>query len=220
MSWLLRLFPSAWRTRYGDEFLALLESEPPRPRLVLDVLLAALDAWLRPQVGPQSISALRFANDEAEQFGHHYIGTEHLLLALLHDPDGAAMGVLRSLGVDAADARRAVESVVSQMPTGTEPTVMHTPAGGVRRLQPLPKHSGPQGRGLTPRARRAIQLGFREAQRLRCPYVGSEHLLLGLMSEGQGIAAGILSELGGVDLDELRRRVVLVRQGTRGVDPD
>jgi ATP-dependent Clp protease ATP-binding subunit ClpC len=100
-------------------------------------------------------------------------------------PNGLAIAVLRSLAVEPATVREAVEA---RLGIGT---------GGRHRE-----------RGLTPRAKKAIYLSVEEAQRLRHPYVGTEHILLGLMREGEGIAATVLTELTRVDLTELRRRVV------------
>ena len=209
MKRLLALYPRAWRQRYGDEFLALLEAERPAARLVLDVVVGALDAWLRPQVGRaaapasaggarrgsghdvldkftrRSRNVLQSAADEADTLRNDFIGTEHLLLGLLHEPNGFAIAVLRSLAVEPATVREAVEA---RLGIGT---------GG--------RH---HERSLTPRAKKAIHLSVEEAQRLRHPYVGTEHILLGLMREGEGIAATVLTELTRVDLTELRRRVV------------
>jgi hypothetical protein len=211
MKWLLLLYPARWRRRYGDEFLDLLEHQPLSPRVGLDILLGALDAWLRPQLGPagataparsavppgrrdridkftpRSRSALQFASEEARRLKHDFIGTEHLLLGLLHDEESVAMRVLQSLDVDPAAVRSAIQTRVGSV-------------GGSRR---------PGGR-LTDNAKKAIELGVDEANRLRCTYVGTEHLLLGLVREGEGVAATVLTDLSGVDLAEVRRRVASV----------
>lgn len=208
MKWLLRLYPAAWRRRYGAEFLALLEARPLTARVLLDVVLGALDARARPQLGsvpaeapatararpsrnsfgaftPRSRAALHVAQAEATLLRHDFIGTEHLLLGLLHDPDSVASHVLRSLDVDAAALRLEIG----------------------RRLSAAPRSNRP-ARGLTSRTKQAITLSVDEATRLRHPYVGTEHLLVGLLLEGEGTAAVVLREVAGLDVDEARRRVV------------
>jgi hypothetical protein len=215
VSWLLRLYPANWRRRYGEEFAALVESQPRSLRVVVDVLLGAFDAWLRPQLGPRhsaaqasgglfrrqdrfdrftprSRSALRQAQTEAESYQHGFIGTEHLLLGLLHDPDNLAMRVLRTFGIESATVRAAVEHQVSAAPT------VHHPA-----------------RGLTDRSKRVIELSVEEAKLMRHSWVGTEHLLLGLLHEGGGTAATALRDVGCADLDELRRVVVLMIEGRK-----
>jgi ClpA/ClpB-like protein len=220
MKWLLHLYPARWRHRYGDEFLALLEHQSPGPQVWLDVLLGAVDAWLRPQLDrtglaapagtavaqrrgdrfdkftDRSRSALQFSIEEAKLLRHDYIGTEHLLLGLLRDEDSVAMRVLESLDVDPSRVRAAVHRIVG-------------PAAGGRRREP----------GLTHRAKRAIELSVDEARRLRCHYVGTEHLLLGLVREREGVAATVLTNLSGVDLAEVRRRVVGVLNDHRQPGP-
>jgi Clp amino terminal domain, pathogenicity island component len=211
VKWLLWLYPMDWRHRYGDEFLVLLESQPHTPKLVLDVVLGAADARLRPQLVPQrspalagsaqprrrrdrfdtftprSRSVLQAADEEARRLGHDFIGTEHLLLGLLHEPKGVAMGVLRMLHVGPEAVRAAVET----------------------RVPPVYPNKR-AARGLTARTKTAIELSVEEANRLRHAWVGTEHLLLGLMREGEGVAADVLRELTGVDVDEVRRLVVRV----------
>jgi hypothetical protein len=208
MRWLLRLYPARWRQRYGEEFLALLESQSCSPSSVLDVLLGAVDAWLRPQLRPsrspatasggffrrrdrfdrfttRSRAALRLAQVEAESLQHRFIGTEHLLLGLLHDPDNVALHVLQTYGVQPATLRAAVEHQLGAVAPGDPPT-----------------------RGLTERSKRAIELSVEEATRMRHSYVGTEHLLVGLLRENGGTAALVLRSVGCADLEELRRRVI------------
>lgn len=210
MTWLLRLYPRSWQQRYADEFSAVLESQPLSAPVVFDVLLGALDAWLRPQLAarqsaapaggglfgrrqrfdkftPRSRLALRQAQTEAETHRHGFIGTEHLLLGLLHDPENLALHVLSTFGVEPTTVRAAVEHQLHLAPAVDPPT-----------------------RGLTARSKRAIELGVNEANRMRHSWVGTEHLLLGLLNEGSGAAAGALREVGLTDPDELRRRVKLV----------
>jgi enamine deaminase RidA (YjgF/YER057c/UK114 family) len=128
--------------------------------------------------------ALTLAQAEAQRFDHNYIGTEHLLLGLLREGAGVAARVLANMGVELAKVRTAVEFIIGR---GDGPVV-----GTV---------------GLTPRAKRVIELAIDEAHSLGHRYVGTEHLLLGLVREGEGIAAGVLASLG-VHLDGVRHEVI------------
>ncbi len=136
-------------------------------------------------------NVLTLAQDEASRFGHHYIGTEHLLLGLLRIPESVAGRVLTKMNVDLANARMAVEFIIGQ------------------------GQANPGEIGLTPRAKRVIELAVDEARTLGHGYIGTEHLLLGLVREGEGIAAGVLESLG-VNLDRLRAEVLaeLNRRGS------
>ncbi len=129
---------------------------------------------------------LSLAHEEAARFNHNYIGTEHLLLGLVREGDGVAARVLSNMGVQLQKVRAAVEFIIGR---GDKP---------------------PQGEiGLTPRARRVIELAFDEARRQNHHYIGTEHLLLGLVREGEGIAAGVLESLG-VSLEKVRAQVIQV----------
>ncbi|MCG3776188.1 MAG: Negative regulator of genetic competence ClpC/MecB [Nitrospira sp.] len=123
---------------------------------------------------------LSLAQEEAQRFNHNYIGTEHLLLGLVREGDGLAAKVLSNLGVELNKVRSAVEFIIGR---GDRPT-----SGDV---------------GLTPRAKKVIELAVDEARRLNHHYIGTEHLLLGLVREGEGIAAGVLESLG-VNLEKVR----------------
>jgi ATP-dependent Clp protease ATP-binding subunit ClpC len=116
---------------------------------------------------------LTYAQEEAQGFNHNYIGTEHLLLGLLRETDGVAVRVLQTLGVDLRKVREAIEFIVGR---------------GERYL--------PGEVGLTPRAKKVIELSVIEARRMRHSYIGTEHLLLGLIAEGEGVAYGVLESLG------------------------
>src|SRR5437762_2752977 len=126
---------------------------------------------------------LQLAQEEAQRFNHNYIGTEHLLLGLVREGEGVAAKVLANLGVDLNKVRSAVEFIIGR----GERTV----TGDI---------------GLTPRAKKVIELSVEEARRLNHNYIGTEHLLLGLVREGEGIAAGVLESLG-VSLDKVRQQV-------------
>src|ERR671936_326889 len=129
---------------------------------------------------------LTLAQEEATRFNHNYIGTEHLLLGLVREGEGVAAQVLRSLGVELNRVRSAVEFIIGR---GDRMIV-----GEV---------------GLTPRAKKVIELAVDEARRLSHHYIGTEHLLLGLLREGEGIAAGVLESLG-VSLAKARAETLKV----------
>ena len=129
---------------------------------------------------------LVYAQDEATRFNHNYIGTEHLLLGLVREGEGIAAQVLKNLGVELNKVRSAVEFIIGR---GERMVV-----GDIT---------------LTPRAKRVIELSIEEARRLGHNYIGTEHLLLGLVREGEGIAAGVLESLG-VNLEKVRSQVVQV----------
>jgi hypothetical protein len=137
---------------------------------------------------------LTMAQDEAQRFGHSYIGTEHILLGLLRAGDGMAAKALTSMGVELREARTAVEFIIGR---GDRPVV-----GEV---------------GLTQRAKRVIELSIDESRRLGHNYIGTEHLLLGLVREGEGIAAGVLESLG-VNLDRLRHEIIRLLAQTSPYD--
>src|SRR5215469_15524120 len=129
---------------------------------------------------------LHLAQEEAQRLQHNYIGTEHLLLGLIREGEGVAATVLRNLGVDLDKARSSIESILgrgSRVVTGEL--------------------------GLTPRAKKVIELAVDEARRLNHHYIGTEHLLLGLVREGEGIAAGVLESLG-VSLEKVRTQTIQV----------
>ncbi len=126
------------------------------------------------------------AQEEAQRFNHNYIGTEHLLLGLVREGDGIAARVLANLGVQLPKVRSAVEFIIGR----GDGLVVGDP-------------------GLTPRAKKVIELAMDEARRLNNHYIGTEHLLLGLVREGEGIAAGVLESLG-VSLERVRQSVMLV----------
>ncbi len=138
---------------------------------------------------------LTLAQDEAQRFNHNYIGTEHLLLGLVREGEGVAARVLENMNVELAKVRTAVEFIIGR---GDRPVV-----GEV---------------GLTPRAKRVIELAIDEARRLGHNYIGTEHLLLGLVREGEGIAAGVLESLG-VNLDKVRHEVIRVLSQSTSAGP-
>src|ERR671932_245848 len=135
---------------------------------------------------------LVLAQEEAQRFNHNYIGTEHLLLGLVREGEGIAAKVLGNLGVELNKVRSAVEFIIGRGD--------RTVAGDI---------------GLTPRAKKVIELSVDEARRLNHHYIGTEHLLLGLVREGEGIAAGVLESLGG-SLEKVRAQVIEVLKSSSG----
>jgi ATP-dependent Clp protease ATP-binding subunit ClpC len=127
---------------------------------------------------------LTLAQEEAQRLQHNYIGTEHLLLGLVREGNGLAAKVLTGMGIELHTVRDEVESII-----GRGKRVVH---GEV---------------GLTPRAKKVIELAVDEARRLRHDYIGTEHLLLGLLREGNGIGAGVLESLG-ANLRKVRQEVM------------
>lgn len=123
------------------------------------------------------------AQQEAMRFGHNYIGTEHLLLGLIHEGDGVAGKALASLNINLEAVRQQVETVIGQ-------------------------GEGISGEMVyTPRAKKVIELAFQEAAQLGHNYIGTEHILLGLIREGEGVAAQVLANLG-ADINVVRQRVI------------
>ncbi len=135
------------------------------------------------------------ARDEANRLQNDYIGTEHLLLGIVREGEGIAARVLRKLDIDLEQIQQVIENMVK-------------PTGGTLTLGEIP---------LTPRAKRVLELSIEEARLLNHNYVGTEHLLLGLIREGEGVAARILIELG-VDRKRVREEIMkLLHQGGGGL---
>jgi len=135
---------------------------------------------------------LTLAQEEAQHLNHSYIGTEHILLGLLREEEGVAAKVLVSLGVNLGKVRSGVEFIIGR---GDKPNT-----GEI---------------GLTPRAKRVIELAIDEARHLGHNYIGTEHLLLGLLHEGGGVAAGVLDSFG-ITLEQVRAEVVrMISQNTQ-----
>jgi ATP-dependent Clp protease ATP-binding subunit ClpA len=142
----------------------------------------------------QARRAVVLAQHEARLLNHSYIGTEHLLLGLIAEGDGVAAKALESLGISLNAAQRQVEEIVGQ---GQEAPSGHIP--------------------FTPRAKKVLELAQREARALGHDYIGTEHLMLGLVREGEGVAAQVLVRLA-VDLNQVRQQVILRVHGHPGRD--
>jgi Clp amino terminal domain, pathogenicity island component len=135
------------------------------------------------------------AQEEARFLNHNYIGTEHILLGLIHEGEGVAAQALEQLGVSLEAVRAQVEEVIGR---GTDAPTGHIP--------------------FTPRAKKVLELSLREALQLGHNYIGTEHILLGLLREGQGVGAQVLGELG-ADLTRVRQVVVQLLAGYAGGMP-
>ncbi|MGH9271555.1 MAG: Clp protease N-terminal domain-containing protein, partial [Ilumatobacteraceae bacterium] len=132
------------------------------------------------------------AQEEARLLNHNYIGTEHILLGLIHEGEGVAAKALESLGISLEAVRSQVEEIIGQ--------------GG----------SSPSGHiPFTPRAKKVLELSLREALQLGHNYIGTEHILLGLIREGEGVAAQVLVKLG-ADLNRVRQQVIQLLSGYQG----
>ena len=134
----------------------------------------------------RAVKVLTLAQEEAQHCNRNYIGTEHLLLGLVREREGVSARVLANMGVELSKMRLAIEFIIGR----GDRMVM----GEI---------------GLTPPAKKVIELAVDEARRLNHRYIGTEHILLGLVREGEGIAAGVLEALG-VNLDKVRAQVMLV----------
>src|SRR3954463_10230992 len=142
---------------------------------------------------------MQLAAAEAQRFNHEYVGTEHILLGLIKEGSGVAANVLKNLDANLRKIRREVEKIVQ---TG--------PGGDQILLGKLPQ---------TPRAKKVIEYAIEEARRLNHNYVGTEHLLLGLLREHDGVAAQVLMNLG-LKLEEVREEVLnLLGAGVESEEP-
>src|SRR5262245_48059255 len=130
-----------------------------------------------------------FAQVEARMLNHNYIGTEHILLGLVHEGDGIAARALVSMDVSLIDVRDRVEEIIGRGPSA--------PTGHIP---------------FTPRAKKVLELALREALQLGHTYIGTEHILLGLVREGEGVAAQVLVALG-ADLQRVREAVIGMLEG-------
>ena len=132
------------------------------------------------------------AQEEARMLNHNYIGTEHILLGLIHEGEGVAAKALESLGISLEAVRSQVEEIIGQ---GQQAPSGHIP--------------------FTPRAKKVLELSLREALQLGHNYIGTEHILLGLIREGEGVAAQVLIKLG-ADLNRVRQQVIQLLSGYQG----
>jgi len=132
------------------------------------------------------------AQEEAKLLNHNYIGTEHILLGLIHEGEGVAAKALEALGINLEQVREQVQDIIGQ---GQQSPSGHIP--------------------FTPRAKKVLELSLREALQLGHSYIGTEHLLLGLIREGEGVAAQVLTKLG-ADTNKVRQQVIQLLSGYQG----
>ena len=135
------------------------------------------------------------AQEEARMLNHNYIGTEHILLGLIHEGEGVAAKALEALGISLDAVREQVQDIIGQ---GQQQPTGHIP--------------------FTPRAKKVLELSLREALQLGHNYIGTEHILLGLIREGEGVAAQVLVKLG-ADLNKVRQQVIQLLSGYQGKEP-
>ena len=136
------------------------------------------------------------AQEEARMLNHNYIGTEHILLGLIQEGEGVAAKALESMGISLEDVRGEVEAIIGH---GTQPHNGHVP--------------------FTPRAKKVLELSLREGLQMGHKYIGTEFLLLGLIREGEGVAAQVLTKLG-ADLPRVRQQVIQLLSGYEGNQGD
>ncbi|OFW65872.1 MAG: NDP-hexose 4-ketoreductase [Actinobacteria bacterium RBG_16_68_21] len=135
------------------------------------------------------------AQEEARLLNHNYIGTEHILLGLIHEGEGVAARALESMGISLESVRSQVVEIIGQ---GAQAPTGHIP--------------------FTPRAKKVLELSLREALQLGHNYIGTEHILLGLIREGEGVAAQVLQKLG-AELHKVRQTVIQLLSGAQGDEP-
>ena len=135
----------------------------------------------------KAIKVIMLAQEEARRLGHNFVGTEQILLGLIGEGTGIGPKVLKSMGVNLKDARVEVEKIIGR---GSGFVAVEIP--------------------FTPRAKRVLELSLEEARQLGHNYIGTEHLLLGLIREGEGVAARVLENLG-VDLSKVRSQIIRSR---------
>ncbi|HLS44246.1 MAG TPA: Clp protease N-terminal domain-containing protein, partial [Ornithinicoccus sp.] len=132
------------------------------------------------------------AQEEARMLNHNYIGTEHILLGLIHEGEGVAAKALETLDISLDAVREQVQEIIGQ---GQQSPTGHIP--------------------FTPRAKKVLELSLREGLQLGHNYIGTEHILLGLIREGEGVAAQVLIKLG-ADLNRVRQQVIQLLSGYQG----
>jgi len=135
------------------------------------------------------------AQEEARMLNHNYIGTEHILLGLIHEGEGLAAKALENLDISLVAVREQVQEIIGQ---GQQAPTGHIP--------------------FTPRAKKVLEYSLREGLQLGHTYIGTEHILLGLIREGEGVAAQVLVKLG-ADLNKVRQQVIQLLSGYQGKEP-
>jgi ATP-dependent Clp protease ATP-binding subunit ClpC len=136
------------------------------------------------------------AQEDARDLGHNYVGTEHILLGLIHEGDGVAAQALTALGVSLDESRAQVEAIIGRG------DLAHVQSG------PIP---------FTPRTKKVLELAAREARELGDSYIGTEHILLGLMREGDGVGAQVLNSAG-IEFSAVRHQIRELLRGSQESD--
>jgi excisionase family DNA binding protein len=158
---------------------------------------------------------LTLANQEAAELGHNYVGTEHLLLGLVSEGEGVAAMVLLRSGIDFKDVRQRIMDIIERPAQRTTEHPAAQIKAAVQGALSFGMGRTPFGeRSLTPRAKKVIELGADEARSLGHHYIGTEHLLLGILREGEGIAAQILIGAYNLQLNQVRDLVLQILQET------
>jgi hypothetical protein len=158
--------------------------------------VAAMEAAMFERFTDRARRVVVLAQEEARVLNHNYIGTEHILLGLIHEGEGVAAKALKGLGISLEAVRQQVEEIIG--------VGKHTPSGHIP---------------FTPRAKKVLELSLRESLQLGHNYIGTEHILLGLLREGEGVAAQALVRLG-ADLNRVRQQVIQLLHGYQGKEPE
>src|SRR3984893_14191979 len=164
-------------------------AQPAHPGRLMERIAAQEAVHLFERFTERARRVMVLAQEEARLLNHNFIGTEHLLLGLIHEGEGVAAKALEQLGISLEAVREKVEETMGAPSTA---------AGG----------SPP----FTPRAKKVLELSLREALQLGHNYIGTEHILLGLVREGEGVAARVLVDLG-ADLSRVRQQVIQLLSG-------
>jgi ATP-dependent Clp protease ATP-binding subunit ClpA len=185
--------------------LVQLGARLPAARMAVEFIIGRGDSPVTDSINltPRAKKVIQLAVGEAQRMNHDYIGTEHLLLGLVREGDGIAVGVLESLGVQPERIFRLILRIPGN---ATPPNVSGISTARPSSYSYAPSFSRDRFDRFTERARRVLSLSQEEAQRFQHNYIGTEHLLLGLVREGGGVAARVLGNLG-IELDKVRSAV-------------
>jgi ATP-dependent Clp protease ATP-binding subunit ClpA len=194
--------------------------ETSKVRQAVEFIIGRGDKIVMSEIGltPRSKKVIELGIDEARRLGHHYIGTEHLLLGLAREGEGIAVGVLQSLGVSPDNVRLAtLKALGAPVP---ETLIEHSPEsqveGASQRAEPVAQTTGSSRFDkFTERARRVFAFAQEEARRFQHNFIGTEHLLLGLIRDGDGVALQVMRNLG-IDPAQVREKVeYIIGRGDR-----
>ncbi len=157
--------------------------------------------------------ALNYAQLEAEALGHVYIGTEHLLLSLTIEGEGLAAQALIRAGLNLEDVRQQTLDLLDELKRQGQESATGQIKAAITAIKGAGREGNPPGeRPLTPRSKKVIELAVYEARRMKHNYIGTEHLLLGMLKEGEGLAAGVLIDKCGLHFEPMRNLVLQILQ--------